>query len=495
MSVLTGHLSHTINPEDMLTLVIDQGSHASRMAVFTAADELIQLESINISTHTDTDNHYEQDANEILHSVTSLLEKLPADQIHNIRGCGICTQRSSIIAWSRSTGEALSTAISWRDLRNQSLVKRLFKTKSSVRRISGLPLTAHYSASKIRWLLENNDRVKQAELNRDLCISPIASFLLFHLLKEQPCLIDHSNAQRSQLFDISTLNWSEELLALFQINQSCLPECRPVIHHYGYLKHMDIPITVVCGDQNAALHAYPPLTSNNALVNIGTGAFVLSKSDIHQQPSALLCSIASSQNTQQAIQVEYITEGTVNGAGAALDWAQNKLPYENLFNSLPEWLDKISNPPVFINTVSGLGSPWWCDAGPPVFLEESQNLRSTGIEDRYVAIIESIVFLIFNNLEQLKTPPRTLYLSGGLSQLNGLCQKLADLSRSEVLRFSEKEASAYGCACLVKQYFRDNQTHCLTADIESKFTASENSKLINRYQQFVGELNKRCNSN
>jgi len=486
--------THTSHPSS-LTLVIDQGSHASRIALFTETGDLHYLKSKNISTnsleHPTQQNQYEQNANEILLSIQTLLNELPIGLRNNIKCCGLCTQRSTIVAWHRTTGEALSPSISWRDTRAQPLMDKLSAFASKIRKISGLPLSAHYSAGKIHWLLENNTTVKEATKNKQLCISPIASFLMFHLLNEKPQIIDHSNAQRCQLFNTQTLDWSNDLLQWFKIEKEVLPKCAPVIHPYGTLTLNNIPLTCVCGDQNAVLYAYPPLQKNNALINIGTGAFILSASEERKNKEPRLLRTIASSNAQNAV---FVTEGTVNGAGASLSWAQENDPCDDIFSKLPIWLKQVTSPPVFINNISNLGSPWWCNAGDPEFIGKHAHRQP----DRYVAIIESIVFLIFNNIQHLDTSPDTLFISGGLSKLDTLCQKLSDLSKTRVVRYTNTEATARGCAWLSNQSLQNNNLNWKILEISQQFYASkylnEHLQLKNRYQQFVGELNKRCNN-
>jgi len=501
------------------TLVLDQGSHASRMAIFSAQGTLIQLESTDVSTEHPRTDCFEQNANEILTSLQTLLERLEPAQISAIKSCGLCTQRSTVVAWHRKTGQVLSPALSWRDLRAQQLINQLKADAHDCQQITGLPLSPHYSAGKIHWLLQNTPQVRQARDDMQLCIAPLSSFLLFHLLQESPCVIDHSNAQRSQLFDIQTLDWSDKLLKLFQINRQCLPQCKPLVHPYGQLKISGIALTAVCGDQNSIMHAYPQLSNNNTLINIGTGAFVLSRlTEQKKQPpgnAKLLRSIVYSQQEM----IKFATEGTVNGAGAALNWALENDPCEDIFKNLAGWLNEITEPPIFINTVAGLGSPWWCAAREILsgeilsgeilsgeilsgemhpsevhYIGQNTHLQS----HRYVAIIESICFLIFTNLEHLSTPTtlqhaEVLFISGGLSRLDGLCQKLADLSQLNITRFKDTEASARGCAWLAGQLSENSCINWQPLEISHRFKPSDNPLLHKRYKRFVGELRKRCN--
>ena len=476
-----------------LTLVIDQGSHASRVVLFSKTGELIYRKSIDITTHcAEQASHHnivEHDANEILLSIQTLLENIPNELARNIICSGLCTQRSTIVAWHKTSGEALSPTLSWRDTRSQPLIDDLTPFADEIRKISGLPLSAHYSAGKINWLLQNNKIVNHANNNNQLCISPLASYLTFHLLNEKTIVIDHSNAQRCQLFDAQKLNWSDRLLTLYNIKKNILPKCLPVIHHYGDLKFNNIPLTTVCGDQNAVLYAYPPLSESTALINIGTGAFILStSSESHKKQPQLLHTIASSDSDK----ANYVTEGTVNGAGSAISWAESKYPCENTFTQLPIWLKQIQQPPLFINSISNLGSPWWCDAGEAVFIGQNNNRKA----DQYVAIIESIVFLIQSNLQCLTITPDSLFISGGLSQLDTLCQKLSNLTQVNVQRFTNTEATARGCAWLANQLLENNNLSWKELELPEYFypekNLSECKEIHNRYQQFVGELNKRC---
>lgn len=477
----------TLVDQSQLTLVLDQGSHASRLALFTPTGTLLQIDSQPVNSRTQG-LFIEQDANQILQSLQQLLQNLAPQLLQRISHSGICTQRSTLVAWDRHSGKALSPAISWRDQRGQAQVEQLRQQglEPQIHQLSGLPLSAHYAASKIHWLLEHNEQVQQALQSQTLCIAPLASYLLFHLLQQAPCVIDHSNAQRTQLMDIQQLDWSAQLLELFQIPPDILPALHPILADYGRLKVADIPLYAVCGDQNALPAAYPPLASEDCLVNVGTGAFVLSPQPEKPRLQRLLRSLCYSD----ARQVRFYSEGTVNGAGAALDWISQQLPQASLFEQLPQWLAEIREPPLFINTLSGLGSPWWCDAGEAEFIGAGR----LSAPQKYVALIESIVFLISHNLQQLVQPAQRILISGGLSQLDGLCQKLSDLNQASVLRFAQSEASARGCANLANQLAQHGNSQWQHLPVQQAFTTQQNHGLTQRYTHFVGELRKRCRS-
>jgi glycerol kinase len=156
----------------------------------------------------------------------------------------------------------------------------------------------------------------------------------------------------------------------------------------------------------------------------------------------LLTSVIYSNETEN----QYVIEGTVNGAGSAIDWVQSQMPVENLWEQLPIWLKTITNPPLFLNGVSGLGAPYWL-----ADFESELDLEADAAAS-YVAVIESIVFLIHANVQEMMkfaSPPEQLQISGGLAKLDGLCQRLADLARLPVYRPVECEATARGTAYLV----------------------------------------------
>jgi len=461
-------------------LVLDQGTHASRAIVFSFNGDIIEQTQQAVSLQQINHKFIEQDANELLNSLVNCIKKLKKSTLKNITRCCLTTQRSTIVAWNSETGAPFGPAISWQDRRSDEDLKQFNDKQEYIINITGLPLSAHYGSGKIRWLIAHNPEVKQALENNNLFIAPLVSFLLFNLLKNKPCVIDHSNAHRSLLFNLKTLNWSDDLLTFFNIPRQILPKCRPVRSDYGNLISNKIPVTAVCGDQSAAFFSQGNVDDDTAIINIGTGAFILATCHDIIKQSALLCGIAySDADTQQ-----YLLEGTVNGAGAALSWAQKKYPVDKLFESLPQWLQQITSPPVFINTIGGLGSPWWHSSVDAHFLNDEQ----LNIPARYVSIIESIGFLIQHNLDHMQNfvSLKRLKVSGGLSQLDGLCQKIADLSQLTVERVTETEATARGAAWLAAgcpEKWREN-------DINELFTAEHNPGLVTRFQQFSDAIRR-----
>ncbi len=464
------------------SLAIDQGTHASRALLFDSHGRSIARHLIPVPLRHAEPGRIEQDAALIIDSVRiavrEVLAQLSAAQRRAVRCCGITTQRSTVLAW-RPDGTALSTAINWQDTRGARTIERLAAHSETIRRLSGLPLSAHYGASKLHHL-----RRRYGD-DEDLRTGPLASFLLNHLVDPEPFVIDHANAQRMQLLDIDHLDWSQPLCDWFEIPIASLPACVPVTGNYGRLLEHDIPVTAVSGDQNAAWFEAGAPPAGTALVNLGSGAFVLTAQHESGAPAGLLSSIVYSDAADAAGR-DYVLEGTVNGAGNALDWLHQQYGIETRTGQLDNWLEQIAAPPVFLNTVGGLGSPWWQQRSAPAFVNDTGQF-SAG--ERAAAVAESILFLIQYNLEQAcgKQSVQRLQVSGGLSGVDALCRKLADLTQCPVQRCESSEASARGIAWLAAGRPADWQRNGPGQQFEPRV----DNALQARYRIFIEQLQRR----
>ncbi|HLB31271.1 MAG TPA: FGGY family carbohydrate kinase, partial [Gammaproteobacteria bacterium] len=386
---------------------------------------------------------------------------------------GLAAQRSTLVAWDRETGEPLAPAISWQDRRAANLLQPYADRAAAIHAITGLPLSPHYLAGKIKWLLAEDDAVQSARQNGRLRVGPLASFLCANLLRGQPFLVDHSNAARSLLFDLRRLDWSNELLALFDIPRSILPDCRPTLAKYGPLIGHDIELHCVCGDQNAAIHADGIPAADTALINIGSGAFVLrSSGSLPPDHPRLLGGIALSRNDH----ADYLLEGTVNGAGSAVDAMRKRETEADYRRLLSQWLEEFREPPICINSIGGLGSPWWVDQAPMRFIPEDSDRAG-----QTVAVMEGILFMLLDNLAEMAPESiQRLRISGGLSRLDGLCQRLADLTGIPVSRTADHEATARGVAWLAHGPTRPWPQ----AQKPELFTPRANPALKRRYRHY-----------
>ena len=465
---------------DALYLSIDQGGHASRVKVFDYLGNLVTEGTTNIEARRDDVNHIEHDPEEMIASLrfalAMALEDL-GDKKALIRSAGLATQRSSIVCWDRETGESLSPIISWQDTRTANWMKKIDQHREMIHQKTGLFPTAHYGANKLRWCLENLPRVSSAHESGRLAFGPMVSFLLFHLLEGQPLLVDPANASLTLLWNCHQLDWDDDLLQLFDVPRDALPVCVPTHHQFGHINYnwQRIPLTIVTGDQPAALFAFGEPKPETAYVNIGTVAFVQQVSTKNRDDvEKLLTSVVWTDDQH----TRYMLEGTVNGAGNALDEIGRSLGITSgeVEAYIEDWLLRAEDPPFFLNGISGLGSPYWVAYFASRFSFEGENW------EKIVAVIESILFLINENLHELKkylNTPRQIVITGGLSALDGLCQRLADLTQRPVYRPVEYEATARGTAWLQARPRKWPET-----SPGKWFYPSENNDLKDRYQRW-----------
>ncbi len=463
-------------------IVVDQGTHSTRAIVYNHSGKAVFKSQQEIDLYYRDSFQVEQDGAQILESCISVLddaqEFIKTQKLTNI-AVALTTQRSTVIAWDKLTGEAITPALSWLDTRTQGQLENFEIQEDIIKQKTGLPLSPHYGASKLQWLLENDDVVKDKRQKDHLRFGPLATYLIFNLLEHQPNLIDYSNAHRTLLWNLKTKTWDEELLAAFCIDARYLPKPVPNCFEYGMVKKLEYPLVLLNGDQNSAVYGYGKLETNTAFVNIGTGAFILARS---KQGPILSSNLLSSITFSSDIEEEFVLEGTVNGAGAAMTWAEEEWGINEIESV--EWKD-VEDVPIFLNTIGGLGSPFWKSDIQPRFLQSDKNYKNYSINQCMAALMESVAFLITINIEEIRMHEvqiNQLLLAGGMSKDEHLCQCLADLCAADVVVSNFKEATSRGAAWLVMQKPD-------WSILESKyFYPNENDSPMSRYKLFRDAL-------
>lgn len=469
-----------------LYLAIDQGGHASRVMVFDAQGTVVAQASESVAVATPQPGWVEQDAEAVVASIhgaaARVAEELGA-ALSSVAAAGLATQRATLVCWERESGQALSPAISWQDRRAAAWMQTFASQRQRIRHLTGLLPSAHYGASKLRWCLHHLPAVAAARARGTLACGPLASFLLFRLLRERPLLVDPANAARTLLWELGQKDWSAELLALFGLTQlrPCLPRCVSSRYPFGQLEiaGQRLPLTVCSGDQSAALFALGTPRSDTAYINLGTGAFVQGVSTSPPaRPKRLLQSMVWADEKESW----YALEATVNGAGSALaeETAALGMTQRQVEAQLPTWLQRTAPVPLFLNGVSGLGAPFWLADFHSCYVGAAA--ATSTAEQKLVAVLESIVFLLQLNLEEMQGEGfmfRRLVVTGGLSTMDGLCQRLADLSGLALTRPQQTEATARGLAYLLSQ-----PRTAWPAGEGQWFQAQDNPPLRARYQQW-----------
>jgi glycerol kinase len=473
---------------EQLILALDVGTLSVRASAYDHAGHALAFADLPLALHQLSSSKIEQDPLEIRTAVSQVVEQVLNDSVVQQRGiscAGLACQRSSIVAWNRLTGEPLTPVFSWQDRRAAAYLEPLASKSVAIKKKSGLFLSPHYGASKLRWMLDNCSELERPLQQKELIFGPLAAYVIANLVEGHPCLVDHVNASRTQLMDLQKHEWSSELLRDFGIARELLPDCQPTQSFFGLIRGTEIPLTAVNGDQNAAIHGPGKLEDGTLIVNVGTGAFVLlsTNSQLMYHPS-LLASIANSN----ADHVTYLLEGTVNGAGAAIKWAADQWGEPDLTTHLAEWLSTVETPPVFINTIGGLGSPFWRSEQNPYFLVNGPVENS--LAEQSVAIVESILFLIAINLEAMNNTGQSvkrIRITGGLSALDGLCQRLANLTQRVVVRPDVRQATSQGIAWLAANLSQGWNDLRDGAHVDY-FLPKDGRSLKARYRQFCSEL-------
>ncbi len=484
-------MTETAGPSDgPLYLAIDQGGHASRALVVDAGGAILRRAMHPLEPRRADGDRVEYEAAALLASLRGAIDEALAgldERRARVIAAGLATQRSNVVCWDRVSGEVLSPVISWQDRRDAAWLDHLSAARGLVRRITGLPLSAHYGANKLRWCLNNLPAVRRALRDDRLAWGPMAAFLVFHLTRERPLLVDRVNAARTQLWDVAANDWSAELHDLFGLPDGPLPAAVPCVHDFGTLAvdGPPVPLRIVTGDQSAALHAAGEPPADRLHATLGTGAFVLRRIErAPRLPGPLLHGLGFDDG-QRPLRV---LEGTVNGAGSALEWFVQQHPGTDLA-ALPQWLASVTDPPLFLNGVSGLGTPWMTAAAPVRFIGDGDPAA------RAVAVIESIVFLLRVNIDAIRAPARALRLGGGLSALDGLCRRLADLTGLRIERSGETETTALGLAWLLREYDpaaspKGGTGWAPAARAADVFEAGDDPALHARYRRWLAALER-----
>ena len=436
--------------DESLYLCLDQGGHSSRALVIDLQGQIRAQASHPIDTRR-ADTHVEHDPRQLVDTLRRSADAALAQLgplAGNVVAAGLATQRSSMLCWDKDTGLALTPVLSWQDTRAADWLEDFSEHWSRVHEITGLVLSAHYGVSKMVWCLQHMPEVAGAAEQDRLQCGPLASFLAMQLT-EGEAFADPANASRTLLWDRSTRDWSDELLALFGVSRKLLPPAVPSRFDWGKLStaHGELPLPVVTGDQSAALFAFGRPAVDVCFANLGTGAFlqrVLPCSDV--DPGRLLASVVY----QDAGDATTVVEGTVNGAGSALSEVAKQLHMgkDDLHAGSAAWLNGNDDPPLFINGVAGLGSPWWLTDVDTGFAGSA----SANPEAQIAGVLESIVFMLCVNLQHMERLPGSvnhLVATGGLASVDPLLQRLSDLSGLPVDRAMVREATATGLACLL----------------------------------------------
>lgn len=470
-------------------IALDQGTTSSRAVLVNSKSEIVdiaQQEFTQIFPHA---GWVEHDPHEILKTQLSVLQTIiQRNKLSQalISGLGITNQRETTVVWERSTGKPVYNAIVWQDKRTASICETLKSSGLSdyVREQTGLVIDSYFSATKIKWILDNVDGVREKATKGELAFGTIDSWLIWNLTGGKVHATDVTNASRTMLYNIRELVWDQKLLKELDIPESMLPEVKSSAFHFGdaTIDGLTIPINGVAGDQQAALFGQACFKPGMAKNTYGTGCFMLMNTGttIQQSKNGLITTIAWSVNGR----VEYALEGSVFIAGAAVQWLRDSLGIIDESKDSEYFAAKALDThdvyvvPAFV----GLGAPYWdMYARGAIF----GLTRETGKEHIIKATLESLAYQTKDILNAMQEDAgislATLKVDGGACANNMLMQFQADILGASVERPRVIESTAMGAA-----YLAGIQAGLWTKDdivknrvIEKTFTPMMDSKTRN----------------
>ncbi|KAJ3211670.1 hypothetical protein HK099_007950 [Clydaea vesicula] len=445
---------------------IDQGTTSSRFIIFDKHGQVVALHQIEIQQITPKEGWTEHNPEEIyettLTSIKGATDKFVAlgYKISDIKSVGITNQRETTVVWGKSTGKSLHNAVVWLDTRTKSTVEKLVsKTKSKKTNefvsIVGLPLSTYFSGVKLNWLLEHVPAVSEAKSNNNLLFGTIDSWLIYKLtggLNGGKHLTDVTNASRTMLLNLETLQWDKKMLEFFDIPQNCLPEVRSSSEHYGNICEgilKGIPIAGVLGDQQAALVGQRCLKPGQVKNTYGTGCFTLFNTGNKTilSKNGLLTTVAYKLGPNA--EPTYALEGSVATAGAGVKWLRDNLNMINDAKQINEFASKVPDTAGchFVPAFSGLFAPYWkddakgCISGLTSFHTKHHICR---------ALLEAICFQSKELVDAMNAdagqPLRSLKVDGGLTNSDLCMQIQADILGITVERPAMRESTALGAA-------------------------------------------------
>lgn len=439
-------------------LALDQGTTSSRAIIFNTAGEPVSIAQKEFKQHYPKSGWVEHDAMEIWSSQLAVATEAVAKaslKATSITAIGITNQRETTIIWDRKTGRPIHPAIVWQDRRTADYCDELRRNGYSniIQQKTGLIIDAYFSASKIHWILNHVDGARKKAENGELAFGTVDSWLVWNLTGGEEHLTDVTNASRTMLYNIHTLNWDDELLELMDIPRSLLPEVRSSSEFYGEtaanILAARIPIAGIAGDQHAALFGQQCTRPGMVKNTYGTGCFMLM--NIGDKPVLSQNNLVTTIAWQLGDTVQYAFEGSIFIGGAIVQWLRDGLGIIRSSAEVEALAAKVSDTDgvYLVPAFSGLGAPHWDPHARGTIVGLTRGSNASHIAR---AALESIAFQTVDILRAMEADSGTtineLRVDGGATANNLLLQFQADILRARVVRPEITETTALGTAYL-----------------------------------------------
>jgi len=428
---------------------IDAGTTSVRTILYdTVKNEIVYKSQLSFKQYYPKNGWVEQDANEIW----SCQKKTLDDTLNQISssevfGIGITNQRETVVAWDRSTGKPIYNAIVWQCRRTSKMVEKLpLYIKKKIKAKTGLIPNAYFSATKIKWILDNVPSAKKLLAKNQLCFGTIDSYLAFKLTGK--FVTDTTNASRTMLFNIHTMQWDDELLEYFKIPLDSLPKIIDSNFEVGNCVDYNIPLCGIIGDQQSSLVGQACLKKGTAKATYGTGCFILLNigKDIVKTKD-LLCTVAYTINGKTT----YALEGSIYSACNSIDWLKNNLQLFNDYSEIDKMCNSLnSNDDVyFVPAFTGLGAPYWDDNSKGTLLG-----LTLAHDKRHIvrATLESIAYNTYSVIKEIIKKGinvKELHVDGGGSKNQFLLQFQSNILQRNIIKSKVSESTAMGAIYMV----------------------------------------------
>ena len=484
-----------------LILSIDQGTTSSRSILFDLKGKKIFSSQYEFKQIFPNLGWVEHDPEEIWKvTLKTIKETIKKSKIlkAKIISIGITNQRETTILWDKITGKPVYNAIVWQDRRTHKICENLKsrKLENLFRRKTGLFIDPYFSATKVKWILENIPLAKKLLKNKRLMFGTIDTFLIWRLTNKKNHLTDATNASRTLMYNINSSKWDNEILKKLNIPKSILPEVKNSADNFGTTSKKilseEITINAVLGDQQAAAVGQVCFTKGSVKSTYGTGAFAIMNTGDKKifSKNKLLTTICYRLNNKNT----YALEGSIFIAGAGIQWLRDKIKLINNANETEKISkSKISNDGIYIvPAFTGLGAPYWnANARGTI----SGITRNTDWKNIVRAVIESVAYQsydLFRAMNNDGLKPKIVKIDGGMALNNWLAQFLSDILNVKVVRPKVSETTALGAALIAGyQIGLYNSLHSISKKwrIDRKFTPKMKKRqrigLLKGWQQAI----------
>ncbi len=480
-------------------LAIDQGTTSSRAIIFSKSGKKLISSQLEFKQFFPKNGWVEHNPKEIWSTTIKVTKNvlLKSKKLKiNIKALGITNQRETTVCWDKRTGEPVYNAIVWQDRRTENYCKKIKKKEKLIRKKTGLFLDPYFSATKIKWIIDNVPKAKKLFKKNELLFGTIDTFLIWKLTNGKIHVTDATNASRTMLFNITSNKWDKDILKIFKLNEKILPTVKNSADDFGFTSEkivgQKIKISAVLGDQQAAAIGQTCFEKGSVKSTYGTGAFLIMNTGEKKimSKNKLITTICYRINNKTT----YALEGSIFIAGAGVQWLRDKIRLiDNAYETEKIAKSKKNSKGVYVvPAFTGLGAPYWNSKSRGLITGLT---RDSDWRDLVRATIESVAYQtsdLFLSMRKDGLNPKSVKVDGGMVSNNWFVQFLSEILKIKITRSKINETTALGAAYMagyqtgiyrslsdIKQNWKKDR------DFKPKFNKSYRNKLLQGWQQAI----------